>query len=145
LLFSPGTTGDTMTMTATASTITSEKSLTNNSAETTFRYITPEPADLVLLGMDAYPPQVVAGDEVSIYINVDNIGGSPADNVTVRLPLPDTVQPVSATAAMTGPARWAKTRQRAAGLGLRKATVRSGAARVGQPDPVGRHRGARHP
>jgi hypothetical protein len=27
---------------------------------------------------------------------VDNIGGSPADNVTVRLPLPDTVQPVSA-------------------------------------------------
>jgi hypothetical protein len=96
LLFSPGTSGDTMTMTATASTTTSEKSLTNNSAETTFRYVTPEPADLVLLGMDVYPPQVVAGDEVSIYINVDNIGGSPADNVTVRLPLPDTVQPVSA-------------------------------------------------
>jgi hypothetical protein len=96
LLFSPGTTGDTMTMTATAATTTAERSLTNNSAETTFRYITPEPADLVLLGMDAYPPQVVAGDEVSIYINVDNIGGSPADNATVRLPLPDTVQPVSA-------------------------------------------------
>jgi hypothetical protein len=96
LLFSPGTTSDTMTMTATASTTTAERSLTNNSAETTFRYITPEPADLVLLGMDAYPPQVVAGDQVSIYINVDNIGGSPADNVTVRLPLPDTVQPVSA-------------------------------------------------
>jgi hypothetical protein len=96
LLFSPGTTGDTMTMTATASTTTSERSLTNNSDETIFRYITPEPADLVLLGMDAYPPQVVAGNEVSIYINVDNIGGSPADNVTVRLPLPDTVQPVSA-------------------------------------------------
>jgi SdrD B-like domain/Domain of unknown function DUF11 len=96
LLFSPGTAGDTMTMTATASTTTTERSLTNNSAETTFRYITPEPADLVLLGMDAYPPQVVAGDEVSIYINVDNIGGSPADNATVRLPLPDTIQPVSA-------------------------------------------------
>jgi hypothetical protein len=96
LLFSPGTTGDTMTMTATVSSTTDERSLANNSAETTFRYITPEPADLVLLGMDAYPPQVVAGDEVSIYINVDNIGGSPADNVTVRLPLPDTVQPVSA-------------------------------------------------
>jgi hypothetical protein len=45
-----------MTMTATASTTTTERSLTNNSAETTFRYITPEPADLVLLGMDAYPP-----------------------------------------------------------------------------------------
>jgi SdrD B-like domain/Domain of unknown function DUF11 len=96
LLFSPGTSGDTMTMTATASTTTPERSLANNSAETTFRYITPEPADLVMLGMDVYPPQVVAGDEVSIYINVDNIGGSPADNVTVRLPLPDTVQPVSA-------------------------------------------------
>jgi Domain of unknown function DUF11/SdrD B-like domain len=97
LLFAPGTTGDTMTMTATASTTnTAERSLTNNRAQTTFRYITPEPADLVLLGMDAYPPQVVAGDDVSIYINVDNIGGSPADNVTVRLPLPDTVQPVSA-------------------------------------------------
>jgi hypothetical protein len=67
-----------------------------NSGETIFRYVTPEPADLVLLGMDAYPPQVVAGDEISIYINVDNIGGSPADNATVRLPLPDTVQPVSA-------------------------------------------------
>jgi Domain of unknown function DUF11/SdrD B-like domain len=96
LLFSPGSTGDTMTMTATAATTTAERSLTNNSAETTFRYITPEPADLVLLGMGASPPQVVAGDQVSIYINVDNIGGSPADNATVRLPLPDTVQPVSA-------------------------------------------------
>ncbi len=96
LLFSPGTSGDTMTMTATVSTTTLERSLANNSAETTFRYITPEPADLVLLGMDVYPPQVVAGDEVSIYIDVDNVGGSPADNATVRLPLPDTVQPVSA-------------------------------------------------
>jgi hypothetical protein len=41
LLFSPGTTGDTMTMTATATTTTAERSLTNNSAETTFHYITP--------------------------------------------------------------------------------------------------------
>jgi SdrD B-like domain/Domain of unknown function DUF11 len=96
LLFSPGTTGDTMTMTAMASTTTPERSLANNSAETTFRYVTPEPADLVLLGMSVYPPQVVAADEVSIYIDVENIGGSPADNVTVRVPLPDTVQPVSA-------------------------------------------------
>jgi SdrD B-like domain/Domain of unknown function DUF11 len=96
LLFAPGTAGDTMTMTATASTTTSERSLANNGAETIFRYIVPEPADLVLLGMGASPPQVVAGDQVSIYIDVDNIGGSPADNATVRLPLPDTVQPVSA-------------------------------------------------
>jgi uncharacterized membrane protein len=91
LNISPGTSGDTMTMTATASTTTPERSLANNSAETIFRYIIPEPADLVMLGMDVYSPQVVAGDEVSIYINVDNIGGSPADNVTVRLPLPATV------------------------------------------------------
>jgi hypothetical protein len=96
LLFSPGTTGDTMTMTATASTTTAERSLTNNTAETTFRYITPEPADLALLAMGVSPPQVVAGDQVSIYIDVNNIGGSPADNATVRLPLPDTVQPLSA-------------------------------------------------
>jgi hypothetical protein len=115
LLFSPGTTGDTMTMTATASTTTAERSPTNNSAETTFRYITPEPADLVLLGMDVYPPQVVAGDEVSIYINVDNIGGSPADNATVRLPLPDTVQPVSAD----GGDDWTCTVGRDAGSGQR--------------------------
>jgi hypothetical protein len=96
VMFPPGTTGDTMTMTATASTTTPERSLANNSAEVTFRYITPTPADVTITGMDAYPQQLVAGDEVNLYIVVDNIGGSPADNVTVRLPLPDTVQPVSA-------------------------------------------------
>jgi hypothetical protein len=96
LMFPAGTTGDTMTMTATASTTTPERSLANNSGQVTFRYITPEPADLTITGMDAYPPQVVAGEQVTIWIYVDNIGGSPADNVTVRLPLPDTVEPVSA-------------------------------------------------
>jgi hypothetical protein len=58
--------------------------------------LTTEPADLVLLGMDASPPQLVAGDQVWISLNLDNLGASPADNVTVRLALPDTVQPVSA-------------------------------------------------
>jgi uncharacterized repeat protein (TIGR01451 family) len=96
LMFPGGTSGDTMTMTATASTTTPEKSLANNSAEVTFRYITPTPADVTITGMDAYPPELVAGDQVNLYIAVDNTGGSPADNVTVRLPLPDTVQPVSA-------------------------------------------------
>jgi uncharacterized repeat protein (TIGR01451 family) len=96
LMFPAGTTGDTMTMTATASSTTPERSLANNSNQVTFRYITPEPADVTITGMDAYPPEVVAGDQVRFYLAVDNVGGSPADNVTVRLPLPDTVEPVSA-------------------------------------------------
>jgi uncharacterized repeat protein (TIGR01451 family) len=95
LRYPAGTTGDTVTMTATASTTTPERSLANNTAEMSFRYITPAPADVALTGLDVYPQQVVAGDQITIWIVVDNIGGSPADNVTVRLPLPDTVQPVS--------------------------------------------------
>jgi len=85
-----------MTMTATASSATAERSLANNSGQVTFRYITPEPADLTITGMNIYPPQVVAGEQIQISIFVDNVGGSPADNVTVRLPLTDTVEPVSA-------------------------------------------------
>jgi uncharacterized repeat protein (TIGR01451 family) len=96
VMFPAGTTGDTMTMTATASSTTPERSLANNSSQVAFRYISPEPADVTISGMDAYPPEVVAGDQVRFFIAVDNIGGSPADNVTVRLPLPDTVEPVSA-------------------------------------------------
>ena len=96
VMFPPGTTGDTMTMTATAATTTPERSLTNNTGQVTFRYVTPTPADLTISGMDAYPQEVVAGDQVNLYIAVDNVGGSPADNVVVRLPLPDTVEPVSA-------------------------------------------------
>jgi len=46
---------------------------------------------------------------------VDNIGGSPADNVTVRLPLPDTVEPVSAD----GGDDWACTVGREAETGQR--------------------------
>src|SRR5215475_627716 len=95
LRYPAGTTGDTVQMTATASTSTPERSLANNSAEKTFRYVTPAPADVALTGVNVYPQQVLAGDQVTIWMQVDNIGGSPADNVTVRLPLPDTVQPVS--------------------------------------------------
>jgi hypothetical protein len=96
LMFPGGTSGDTMTMTARASTTTTERSLANNSDEFTFRYITPTPAEVTISGMSAYPQQVLAGDQVTIWIQVDNIGGSPADNVTVRLALPDTVEPMSA-------------------------------------------------
>jgi hypothetical protein len=146
LLFSPGTSGDTMTMTATASTTTLERSLANNCAETIFRYITPEPADLVLLGMDVYPPQVVAGNEVSIYIEVDNIGGSPPDNVTVRLPLPATVQPVSAD----GGDDWTCTVGHDADSGQRvwdcvKPRFEAEHLELVSPIQLVAHRGGRHP
>jgi hypothetical protein len=95
LLYPAGTTGDVVTMTATASTSTPERSLANNSAEKVFRYITPAPADVTITGMNVHPQQIVAGDQITIWMQVDNIGGSPADAVTVRLPLPDTVEPVS--------------------------------------------------
>jgi uncharacterized repeat protein (TIGR01451 family) len=96
VMFPGGTAGDAMTMTAVAATTTPEGSLANNSHQMIFTYITPQPADVTITGMDAYPPEVVAGDQVRFYLAVENIGGSPADNVTVRLPLPDTVEPASA-------------------------------------------------
>jgi uncharacterized repeat protein (TIGR01451 family) len=96
-----GTTGDTVTMSATVSTTSPERSLDNNSGEVTFRYVTPEPADLQIIDMYVSPQQVVAGEEIGIGLQVENIGGSPADDVKVRVPLPDTVEPVSAD--LTGP------------------------------------------
>jgi Domain of unknown function DUF11 len=96
-----GTTGDTVTMTATVSTSSPERSLANNSGQVSLRYVTPEPADLQIVAMGMSPAEVVAGDQVEIGLQVENIGGSPADNVRVRVPLPDTVEPVSAD--LTGP------------------------------------------
>lgn len=101
LRYPAGTTGDTVTMTATATTTTPERTSANNSAEMAFRYVTPDPADVALTAMNVYPPEVVAGDQVTISIYVDNVGGSPADDVRVRLPLPATVEPVSS--AGSGP------------------------------------------
>jgi hypothetical protein len=96
-----GTTGDTMTMTATVSTSSPERSLANNSGEVSLRYVTPEPADLQIIDMSTTPAQVVADEQIEIGLQVENIGGSPADNVRVRVPLPATVEPVSAD--LTGP------------------------------------------
>jgi hypothetical protein len=96
-----GATGDTVTMTATVSTSSPERSLANNSGEVSLRYVTPEPADLQIIDMSATPAQVVAGEQIEIGLQVENIGGSPADIVRVRVPLPDTVEPVSAD--LTGP------------------------------------------
>ena len=101
LRYPAGSTGDTVTMTATATTTTTERTSANNGAEMTFRYVTPDPADVALTAVNVYPPEVVAGDQVTISIFVDNVGGSPADNVRVRLPLPATVEPVSS--AGSGP------------------------------------------
>jgi Domain of unknown function DUF11 len=94
-------TGDTVTMTATVSTSSPERSLANNSGQVSLRYVTPEPADLQIIDMSATPAQVVAGEQIEIGLQVENIGGSPADNVRVRVPLPDTVEPVFAD--LTGP------------------------------------------
>jgi hypothetical protein len=96
-----GTTGDAITMTATVSTSSPERSLANNSGEVSLRYVTPEPADLQIIDMGVSPAEVVAGEQVTIGLQVENIGGGPADNVRVRVPLPDTVEPVSAD--LTGP------------------------------------------
>jgi hypothetical protein len=148
VMFPAGTSGDTMTMTATASTTTPERSLANNSAQVTFTYITPPPADVTITGMDAYPPQLVAGDQVNLYIVVDNIGGSPADNVTVRLPLPDTVQPVSADGgddwtctvdqdAQTGQRVWECVTQRYEPAGLELVSPIQLVATVGAGTPDG--------
>jgi hypothetical protein len=96
-----GTTGDSDTMTATVSTSSPEWSLANNSGQVSLRYVTPEPADLQIIDMSPTPAQVVAGEQIEIALHVENIGGSPADDVRVRVPLPDTVEPVSAD--LTGP------------------------------------------
>jgi len=96
LRFPAGTTGDVLTMSGAASTTSEERTLGNNSDQASFRYVTPPPADLTLPGLAANPHQVRAGDTVDITVHVENNGGSPAENVAVRVPLPETVQPVSA-------------------------------------------------
>ena len=73
-----GTTGDAITMTATVSTSSPERSLANNSGEVSLRYVTPEPADLQVIDMGVSPAEVVAGEQVTIGLQVENIGGSPA-------------------------------------------------------------------
>ena len=96
LRFPAGTAGDELTMSGSASTTSDERTLDNNGDQVSFRYVTPAPADLTLPGLAVNPFQVRAGDTVDITVHVENIGGSPAENVAVRVPLPETVQPVSA-------------------------------------------------
>jgi uncharacterized repeat protein (TIGR01451 family) len=96
LRFPAGTTGDVLTMSGAASTTNEERTLDNNSDQASFRYVTPAPADLTLSGLAVNPYQVRAGDTVDITVQLENIGGSPAENVAVRVSLPETAQPVSA-------------------------------------------------
>jgi hypothetical protein len=96
VFFPAGTVGDTLTMAGSVSTTATERSLTNNSGETSFQYVVPRPADIIVNSVSVVPNyQVKANEPFDVYVEMDNIGGSPAENVKVRVPLPPTVQMVS--------------------------------------------------
>ncbi|MEU4424294.1 hypothetical protein AB0F81_27045 [Actinoplanes sp. NPDC024001] len=91
-----GTVGDTVTMSGSVSTTATERSLSNNSGQTSFRYVVPRPADVMVTSVSAVPSyQVKANEEFDLHVELDNAGGSPAENVKVRVPLPPTVRVVS--------------------------------------------------
>ena len=96
VFFPAGTVGDTLTMAGSVSTTATERSLTNNSGETAFRYVVPPAPDITLQSVSVVPNyQIKANEPFDVYVNVDNIGGSPAENVKVRVPLPPTVRMAS--------------------------------------------------
>ncbi|MEV4277914.1 hypothetical protein [Actinoplanes xinjiangensis] len=96
VLLPAGTVGDTVTMRGSVSTTTRERSLSNNSGETTFRYVVPSPADIAVNSVSVNPAQQVkANQEFDLHVEIDNAGGSPAHDVTVRIPLPPTVRAAS--------------------------------------------------
>lgn len=91
-----GTVGDTVTMTGSVSTTAPERTLRNNSGRTTFRYVVPRPADIAVNSVSVVPyQQVKANEEFDVLVELDNAGGSPAHDVTVRVPLPPAVRAVS--------------------------------------------------
>lgn len=101
--FPAGTVGETLTMAGSVSTTATERSLTNNSGETAFRYVVPRPADIVVNSVSVVPNyQVKANEQFDVYVTVDNVGGSPAENVKVRVPLAPTVQMASLDPEFTG-------------------------------------------
>ncbi|MFC7535256.1 hypothetical protein [Actinoplanes sp. GCM10030250] len=96
VLLPAGTVGDTVTMRGSVSTTTPERSLSNNSGETTFRYVVPRPADITVNSVSVVPAhQVKANEQFDVHVEVDNAGGSPAHDVTVRVPLPPAVRAAS--------------------------------------------------
>jgi hypothetical protein len=98
-----GTVGDTLTMAGSVSTTATERSLANNSGDTAFRYVVPRAADITVNSVSVVPNyQVKANEQFDVYVEVDNVGGSPAENVKVRVPLAPTVQMASLDPEFTG-------------------------------------------
>jgi uncharacterized repeat protein (TIGR01451 family) len=98
-----GTVGDTLTMAGSVSTTATERSLTNNSGDTAFQYVVPRPADIAINSVDVVPSyQVKANEQFDVNVVVDNKGGSPAENVKVRVPLAPTVQMAALDPGITG-------------------------------------------
>jgi hypothetical protein len=96
LRFPAGTPGDMFTMPGSASTTATERSLANNTGEVVFRYVVPPPADITVNSVSVVPAyQVKANEPFDVYVELDNIGGQPAEDVKVRVPLAPTVEPVS--------------------------------------------------
>ncbi|MBE1605671.1 SdrD B-like domain-containing protein [Actinopolymorpha pittospori] len=95
--FPAGTVGDTRTVTGSVSTSTLERSLANNGGTTTFTYVVPPPGDIRLYGIGVVGgvTQLRANFEFDLAAAVDIYGGSPMENVSVRVPLPATVEPIS--------------------------------------------------
>ena len=94
--FPAGTVGDTRTVTGSVSTTATELSLANNTGTVTFTYVVPQPGDIELYGADVVgKSEVRAGEEFELAVALGARGGSPSENVTVRVPLPATVEPTS--------------------------------------------------
>ncbi|MET7831726.1 hypothetical protein ABZS44_02725 [Micromonospora sediminicola] len=78
------------------STSVPERSLANNSGATTFTYVVPTTGDVDLYGADVVGRvDVRAGEEFELAVALGVRGGSPSENVAVRVPLPATVEPTS--------------------------------------------------
>ena len=94
--FPEGTVGDTRTVTGSVSTPATERSLANNSGSVTFTYVVPPPGDIELYGADVVGRvDVRAGEEFELAVALGARGGSPSENIAVRVPLPATVEPTS--------------------------------------------------
>jgi hypothetical protein len=94
--FPAGTVGDTRTVTGSVSTSATERSLTNNSGTTTFTYAVPPPGDIELYGAGVVGRvEVRAGEEFELAVFLGVRGGTPMEDVAVRVPLPPTVEPTS--------------------------------------------------
>lgn len=94
--FPAGTVGDTRTLTGSASTAATERSLANNTGTAQVRYVVPPPGDVELYGLSVVGrDEVRANEEFEVAISLWTNGGSPSENVAVRVPLPVTVEPTS--------------------------------------------------